>query len=165
MRVFVLYLLFFLVSSVCAESIKIGFIDTERVVNSSSLYKKGKANIAEEFESKRQELLDLFNHIELVKAELKKNEQSLNNLNQKKELKNILELERSLQNETAYWQEIINQEQIDLLREIEIIINNALKEFAADENYDLILYENAAFVNDKVDITPKIIEKIESQSQ
>ena len=165
MRVFVLYLLFFLVSSVFAESIKIGFIDTERVVNSSSLYKKGKANIAEEFESKRQELLDLFNHIELVKAELKKNEQSLNNLNQKKELKNILELETSLQNETAYWQEIINQEQIDLLREIEIIINNALKEFAADENYDLILFENVAFVNDKVDITPKIIEKIESQSQ
>tara|TARA_B110000444_G_C18494285_1_gene434954 strand:+ start:104 stop:601 length:498 start_codon:yes stop_codon:yes gene_type:complete len=165
MRVFVLYLLFFLVSSVFAESIKIGFIDTERVVNSSSLYKQGKANIAEEFESKRQELLDLFNHIELVKAELKKNEQSLNNLNQKKELKNILELETSLQNETAYWQEIINQEQIDLLREIEIIINNALKEFATDENYDLILYENAAFVNDKVDITPKIIEKIESQSQ
>jgi len=165
MRVFVLYLLFFLVSSVFAESIKIGFIDTERVVNSSSLYKKGKANIAEEFESKRQELLDLFNHIELVKAELKKNEQSLNNLNQKKELKNILELEISLQNETAYWQEMINQKQIDLLREIEIIINNALKEFATDENYDLILYENAAFVNDKVDITPKIIEKIESQSQ
>ena len=165
MRVFVLYLLFFLVSSVFAESIKIGFIDTERVVNSSSLYKKGKANIAEEFESKRQELLDLFNHIELVKAELKKNEQSLNNLNQKKELKNILELETSFQNETAYWQEMINQKQIDLLREIEIIINNALKEFATDENYDLILYENAAFVNDKVDITPKIIEKIESQSQ
>ena len=165
MRAFVLYLLFFLVSSVFAESIKVGFIDTERVVNSSSLYKKGKANIAEEFESKRQELLDLFNHIELVKAEFKKNEQSLNNLNQKKELKNILELETSLQNETAYWQEIINQEQIDLLREIEIIINDALKEFATDENYDLILYENAAFVNDKVDITPKIIEKIESQSQ
>ena len=165
MRVFVLYLLFFLVSSVFAESIKIGFIDTERVVNSSSLYKKGKANIAEEFESKKQELLDLFNHIELVKAELKKNEQSLNNLNQKKELKNILELETSFQNETAYWQEMVNQKQIDLLREIEIIINNALKEFATDENYDLILYENAAFVNDKVDITPKIIEKIESQSQ
>ena len=165
MRVFVLYLLFFLVSSVFAESIKIGFIDTERVVNSSSLYKEGKANIAKEFESKKQELLDLFNHIELVKAELKKNEQSLNNLNQKKELKNILELEISLQNETAYWQEMINQKQIDLLREIEIIINNALKEFATDENYDLILYENAAFVNDKVDITPKIIEKIESQSQ
>jgi outer membrane protein len=165
MRVFVLYLLFFLVSSVFAESIKIGFIDTERVVYSSSLYKEGKANIAEEFESKKQELLDLFNHIELVRAELKKNEQSLNNLNQNKELKNILELETSLQNETAYWQEMINQKQIDLLREIEIIINNALKEFATDENYDLILYENAAFVNDKVDITPKIIEKIESQSQ
>ena len=165
MRVFVLYLLFFLVSSVFAESIKIGFIDTERVVNSSSLYKQGKANIAEEFESKRQELLDLFNHIELARANLKKNEQSLDNLNQQKELKNILELETSFQNETAYWQEMVNQKQIDLLREIEIIINNALKEFATDENYDLILYENAAFVNDKVDITPKIIEKIESQSQ
>ena len=165
MRVFVLYLLFFLVSSVFAESIKIGFIDTERVVYSSSLYNERNANIAEEFESKKQELLDLFNHIELVRAELKKNEQSLNYPNYQKELKNILELETSFQNETAYWQEMINQKQIDLLREIEIIINNALKEFATDEKYDLILYENAAFVNDKVDITTKIIEKIESQSQ
>ena len=60
---------------------------------------------------------------------------------------------------------MVNQKQIDLLREIEIIINNALKEIATEENYDLILYENAAFVNDKVDITTKIIKKIEYQSQ
>ena len=165
MRVFVLYFLFFLFSSVYAESIKIGYIDTERVVNSFSLYKEGKANIAEEFESKKQDLLDLFNHIELVRAELIKNEQSLDKLDYQKELKNILELELSFQSETEYWQEMINQKQIDLLREIEIIINNALKEFAINDNYDLILYENAAFVSDNVDITSKIIKKIETQSQ
>ena len=165
MRVFVLYFLFFLFSSVFAESIKVGYIDTARVVSSFSLYKEGKANIAEEFESKKQDLLDLFNHIELVRAELIKNEQSLDKLDYQKELKNILELELSFQSETEYWQEMINQKQIDLLREIEIIINNALKEFATDENYDLILYENAAFVSDDVDITTNIIAKIENQSQ
>ena len=68
MRSFTLFLLTFLVSSVSAESIKIGYIDTEMVVNNLTQYKLGRATITKEFESKKQELLDLFNHIELIRA-------------------------------------------------------------------------------------------------
>ena len=70
MRVFALFLLAFLVFPVTAESIKIGYIDTEKVVNSLTQYQQENADIIQEFESKKQELLDLFNHIELVKTNL-----------------------------------------------------------------------------------------------
>ena len=42
------------------------------------------------------------------------------------------------------------------------MINQAINEFAASENYDLILYENAAFVSDDINITNQIIYKIKS---
>ena len=45
------------------------------------------------------------------------------------------------------------------------MINQAINEFAASENYDLILYENAAFVSDDVNITNQIIFKIESMPE
>ena len=161
MRVFALFLLAFLAFPVTAEPIKIGYIDTEKVVNSLTQYQQENADIIQEFESKKQELLDLFNHIELVRANLNKIDKTLNENDFQIELNKVLELESSFQQETEYWQEKINQKKIDLLQKIEIVINKAIKEFAINEGYDLILYENAAFVSKNVNITNKIISIIE----
>ena len=161
MRVFALFLLAFLALPVNAESIKIGYIDTEKVVNSLSQYQQENADIIQEFESKKQELLDLFNHIELVRANLSKIDKSLNESDFQIELNKALELESSFQQETEYWQEKINQKKIDLLQKIEIVVNEAIKEFAINEGYELILYENAAFVSKNINITNKIISIIE----
>ena len=51
-----------------------------------------------------------------------------------------------------------------LLQKIETMINQAINEFATSENYDLILYQNAAFVSDQVNITNQIISKIKGTS-
>jgi outer membrane protein len=161
MRVFALIFLAFLAFPATAEPIKIGYIDTEKVVNSLTQYQQENADIIQEFESKKQELLDLFNHIELVRANLSKIDKSLNESNFQIELNKVLDLELSFQQETEYWQEKINQKKIDLLQKIEIVINKAIKEFAINEGYDLILYENAAFVSKNVNITNKIISIIE----
>ena len=161
MRVFALFLLAFLAFPVTAESIKIGYIDTEKVVNSLTQYQQENADIIKEFESKKQELLNLFNHIELVRANLSKIDKSLNESNFQIELNKVLELESSFQQETEYWQEKINQKKISLLQKIEIVVNDAIKEFAITEGYDLILYENAAFVSKNVNISNKIISIIE----
>ena len=161
MRVFTLIFLAFLAFPANAEPIKIGYIDTEKVVNSLSQYQQENDGIIQEFESKKQELLDLFNHIELVRANLNKIDKSLNENDFQIELNKVLELESSFQQETEYWQEKINQKKIDLLQKIEIVINKAIKEFAINEGYDLILYENAAFVSKNINITNKIISIIE----
>ncbi|MCS5588818.1 MAG: OmpH family outer membrane protein [Candidatus Thioglobus sp.] len=161
MRVFALIFLAFLAFSATAEPIKIGYIDTEKVVNSLTQYQQENADIIQEFESKKQELLDLFNHIELVRDNLNKIDKTLNENDFQIELNKVLELESSFQQETEYWQEKINQKKIDLLQKIEIVINKAIKEFAINEGYDLILYENAAFVSKNINITNKIISIIE----
>ena len=161
MRVFALILLAILAFPATAEPIKIGYIDTEKVVNSLSQYQQENDGIIQEFESKKQELLNLFNHIELVRANLNKIDKSLNENDFQIELNKVLELESSFQQETEYWQEKINQKKIDLLQKIEIVINKAIKEFAINEGYDLILYENAAFVSKNINITNKIISIIE----
>ena len=76
MRVIALSFLSFLCLAVNAENIKIGFIDTNQVVVSLTQYKQSVDAISREFEPKKQELLDLFKHIELLRANIESNKKT-----------------------------------------------------------------------------------------
>ena len=164
MRVVVLFLLALLVTSTNAQSIKIGYINVEEVINSLSQYQHDNDSLIQQFEPKKQQLLDLFKHIELLKENLNNLDRSLNNETYQEELNKIKELEVSFQLETELWQQQLNQKKIESLQKIETMINLAIEEFATSEKYDLILYQNAAFVSDQVNITNQIILKIEGTS-
>ena len=164
MRVIVLLFLTLIVISINAHPVKIGYIDVEKVVNSLSQYQKDNETLSQQFEPKKQELLDLFKHIELLKNNLNNVDNLTNNDAHQKELDKIRELEIIFQTETELWQQQLNQKKLELLQKIETMINQAIKEYAASENYDLILYENAAFVSDELNISNKIISKIEELS-
>ena len=164
MRATVLFLLALLVTSINAQSIKIGYIDIEEVINSLSQYQHDNDSLIQQFEPKKQQLLDLFNHIDLLKKNLNDVDRSINNEDYKKELNIIRELEASFQNETEIWQQQLNQKKYESLQKIENMINLTIKEFAISENYDLILYQNAAFASDQVNITNEIISKIKGIS-
>ena len=165
MRVIVVFFLTLLVSSINANSVKIGYIDVEKVINSLPQYQQNNDSLVQKFEPKKQQLLDLFEHIELLKENLNNLDKSINNDLYQKELNKIKELEDSFQSETELWQYQLNQDKLLLLQKIETMINQSINEFAASENYDLILYENAAFVSDDINITNQIILKIESLSE
>ena len=164
MRVVVLFLLALLVTSTNAQSIKIGYINVEEVINSLSQYQHDNDSLIHQFEPKKQQLLDLFKHIELLKENLNNVDKSINNENYQKELDNIRELEASFQKETELWQQQLNQKKYESLQKIETMINLAIEEFAISENYDLILYQNVAFASDQVNITNQIISRIEGTS-
>ena len=164
MRVVVLFLLALLVTSTNAQSIKIGYINVKEVINSLSQFQHDNASLIQQFEPKKQQLLDLFKHIELLKENLNNLDRSLNNETYQEELNKIKELEVSFQLETELWQQQLNQKKIESLQKIETMINLAIEEFATSEKYDLILYQYAAFVSEQVNITNKIISKIEGTS-
>tara|TARA_Y100000758_G_scaffold78249_1_gene52789 strand:- start:146 stop:643 length:498 start_codon:yes stop_codon:yes gene_type:complete len=164
MRVIVLLFLTLIVISINAHPVKIGYIDVEKVVNSLSQYQKDNETLSQQFEAKKQELLDLFKHIELLNKNLNNVDKLTNNDAYQKELEKIQELKIIFQTETELWQQQLNQKKLELLQKIETMINQVIKEYAAFENYDLILYENAAFVSDELNISNKIISKIEELS-
>ena len=161
MRIIVLSFLALLSFSVFAETIKIGYIDTVQVVNNLPQYQQNVDRLSNEFEPKKQELLDLFNHIELLRAKIIIINDSENKENLQRELSKLTSLEESFKQETEFWQVTMNNRKVELLQKIELLINNTINELAISESYDLILYENAAFVSDKVNITNKVIERIQ----
>jgi len=164
MRFLALFFFTILITPINAHSIKIGYIDVEKVINNLSQYQQENNALIQQFEPKKQQLLDLFKHIELLKKNLNNVETNVSNETYQKELEKISELEISFQTDTELWQQQLNQEKRESLQKIETMINLVIEKFATSENYDLILYQNAAFVSDQVNITNQIISKIEELS-
>jgi len=164
MKIIVMLCSVLLAITASAETIKIGYINTEQVVNNLPQYQKRVLEISKEFEPKKQELLDLFNHIELLREKIDTINKSEKKENLQIKLSELASLEESFKEETEFWQETMNNKKFELLQQIELLINNTIKSLAISEDYDLILYENAAFVSDEVNITYKIIERIEKLS-
>jgi len=164
MRPLVIFLSFFLHTTVNAENIKIGFIDSEKVIANLTQYKNSVEKLSLEFEPKKKELLNLYEHIELLRNNIESNKKNLTMDAFESELIKLADLEESFEKETEFWQQSINSKKINLLKKIEILINKTINKLALDEGYDLILYKDVVFVSDKVNITEKIIEKIENSS-
>ena len=164
MRVLALFFLSALCLTANAQSLKIGFIDTEQVIASLTQYKNSVNALSREFEPKKQELLDLFNHIELLRENIKLKKITNTSDSDGIELAKLKDLEESFEKETEFWQKSMNSNKINLLNKIENLINISINEYAIEEGYDLILYKDVAFVSDKVNITQQIIEKIIKQS-
>jgi len=164
MRIIVISCLALLSFSAWSETVKIGYIDTQKIVSNLTQYQKSVDEISKEFEPKKQELLDLFKHIELLRVKINVINKSKNKENLQIQLSKLASLEESFKKETEFWQETMNNKKIELLQKIELLINNTINDIAISENYDLILYENAAFVSDEINITSKVVERIQNSS-
>ena len=164
MRFLALFFFTILITPINASSIKIGYIDVEKVINNLSQYQQENNALIQQFEPKKQLLLDLFKHIELLKKNLNNVDRSVSNETYQKELEKIRELEISFQTDTELWQQQLNQKKRESLQKIETMINLVIEKFATSEKYDLILYQNAAFVSDQINITNQIISQIEELS-
>ena len=162
MRILTIPCLVLLSFSAWSETVKIGYIDTQKIVSNLPQYQQSVDEISKEFEPKKQELLDLFKHIELLRVKINTINKSEKKENLQLEISKLASLEESFKKETEFWQETMNNNKIELLQKIELLINITINDIAISENYDLILYENAAFVSDEINITNKVIERIQN---
>ena len=161
MRILTLFFSLLIFTSSYAENIKIGYIDVDLVINSLTKYQEDNESLILNFQPKKVQLLELFNSIELLKENLTKSEEFLSEENYSKEFEKIRNLEINFQKETELWQSELSDQKKNSLQKIESLINQAIKELAVNEKYDLILYQNAAFVSEELNISNKIILEIE----
>jgi len=160
MRVLALLLLFFSIQAY-AENIKIGYINIDEVIENSSLYKLANNKLTKEFQPRKDELLALYDNIINLKSKLKLPNDIDDDLVYHQDLKKIQTLNAKFDSDSEIWQRQLNESQLNLLAEIEYKINQVINSYALLNNYDLILYENVAFVSDKLNITEIIIAEIE----
>jgi len=141
--------------------IKIGFVNTQRILRDSEPAKEAQAMIEEEFNQRNERLQEDIADFREKVQQFEKDAPVLAESDRSRRQRELGNLDADLQRKQREIQEDFNRRRNE---EFAIIIeraNAAIMSIAEEENYDLIL-QDAVTVSDRIDITDKVITVLES---
>lgn len=160
LRLVSLFLLLSINGSAVAEHLKIGYINIEHVLSSSPQFIQANQMVVKEFQPQEDQLKQLASDIQAQVINFNQNKDTLDKDTLNQQLKTIARLEQELKTKAGRIKKALQQRNTQELQKIQDLINQAIQQIAADEQYDLILYQEVAYASDKVNISTQISQKL-----
>lgn len=149
-------------SAVQAQELKIGYVNSERVLREANLAKTAQAKLEAEFGKREKDLRDLEARLRGAAEKLEKDAPTLSENERNRRQRDVVEQERDLQRKRREWQEDLTQRKNEELSAVVEKANKVIKQIFDAEKYDLIL-QDAIHFSPRVDITKKVIDALNAQ--
>ena len=149
-------------SAVQAQELKIGYVNSERVLREANLAKTAQAKLEAEFGKRDKDLRDLETKLRGAADKLEKDAPTLSENERNRRQRDVVEQERDLQRKRREWQEDLTQRKNEELSAVVEKANKVIKQIFDAEKYDLIL-QDAIHFSPRVDITKKVIDALNAQ--
>ena len=139
-----------------AQDLKIGYVNSERVLREATPAKAAQAKLETEFSKREKELTDIGNRLKAAADKLDKDAPTLAEAERTRRQRELVVQDRDLQRKRREFQEDLNQRRNEELAAVVERANRVIKQIFDAEKYDLILQE-VVFASSRVDITDKVI--------
>lgn len=153
------------VSAVAAqaqEMMKIGYVNSERVLREANLAKAAQLKLEAEFGKREKELKDIEAKLRATAEKLEKDAPTLAEAERNRRQRDLVEADRDLQRKKREWQEDLTQRKNEELSAVVERANRVIKQIFDADKYDLIL-QDAIHFSARVDITKKVIDALNAQ--
>jgi len=141
-----------------ADEVKIGFVNIQRIVRDAPAAIKAARQLDQEFGRRDAELQAIAKDIQARQEFLRTSSSLPESVRLQKE-KEVAELARDYQRKGEQFQEDLSVRQNEENAALIERANNAIRQIATSENYDVIL-QDAVAVGDRIDITDKVIKAL-----
>lgn len=142
-----------------AQELKIGYVNSERVLRDSAPAKAAQSKLEAEFGKRDRELNDQAGKLKAAADKLDKDAPTLGEAERNRRQRELVEQDRDLQRKRREFQEDLNQRKNEELASVVERANRVIKQIFDQEKYDLILQE-VVFAGPRVDITDKVIKSL-----
>ena len=140
-----------------AADVRIGIVDTERVLRESEQAIRAEKKIEKEFAVRDQEIKKLIKQIKDQQESLEKESSKLSDSTKRIKERELANLNLQLQTQQREFREDLNLRKNEELAQVLARADKAIKAIAESEEYDIILQE-AVYRNPRVDITDKVLK-------
>lgn len=140
-----------------AQELKIGYVNSERVLREANPAKAAQAKLETEFSKRERELNDATAKLKTAADRLEKDAPTLSPTEQQRRQRELVDQDRDLQRKRREFQEDLNQRRNEELAAVVERANRAIRQIFESEKYDIILQE-AVFASPRADITEKVIK-------
>ena len=152
-------LLLALAPVVQAQELKIGYVNSERVLREAAPAKAAQAKLEAEFSKREKDLTDQAAKLKAAADKLDKDAPTLSETERNRRQRELVEQDRDIQRKRREFQEDLNQRKNEALAGVVERANRVIKQIFDSEKYDVILQE-VVFAGPRVDITEKVIKAL-----
>ena len=142
-----------------AQELKIGYVNSERVLKEANPAKAAQAKLETEFGKREKDLADVANRLKAAADKLDKDSPTLSDAERTRRQRDLVEQDREFQRKRREFQEDLNQRKNEELSGVVERANKVIKQIFDAEKYDLIL-QDAVHWSARVDITKKVIDAL-----
>lgn len=147
-----------------AQELKLGYVNSERVLRDSAPAKAAQAKLEAEFGRRERELNDIRNRLKTAADKFEKDAPTLPEAEKTRRQREIVDQERDLQRKQREFQEDLNQRKNEELAAVVERANRVIRQIFETEKYDAILQE-VVFAGPRVDITDKVIRALNAPAK
>lgn len=147
------------VGSAAAQDLKIGYVNSERVLREAAPAKAAQVKLEAEFGKRERELNDQSLRLKAAADKLDKDAPTLAESERTRRQRELVDQDRDLQRKRREFQEDLNQRRNEELASVVERANRVIKQIFDAEKYDVILQE-VVFAGPRVDITDKVIKAL-----
>jgi outer membrane protein len=151
--------LWLLTGTAPAQDLKIGYVNSERVLREATAAKAAQAKLETEFSKREKELNEIGARLKAAADKLDKDAPTLSETERNRRQRELVEQDRDMQRKRREFQEDLNQRKNEELAAVVERANRVIKQIFDAEKYDVILQE-VVFAGPRVDITDKVIKAL-----
>jgi outer membrane protein len=145
-----------------AQELKIGYVNSDRVLREAVPAKAAQAKLEAEFSKREKDLTEIGNKLKAAGDKLDKDGPTLAESERNRRQRDLIEQDREFQRKRREFQEDLSQRKNEELAAVVERANKVIKQIFESEKYDLVLQE-AVFAGSRVDITEKVIKALNAQ--
>jgi outer membrane protein len=148
-----------LVSTGAMAEGKIGFVNSQRILNDAPQAARAKKKIEKDFEKRDQDLQRIAKQLQGLQESMDKNSVTMAESERRTKEREFGELTRDFQRKQREFREDLSQRQNEEMAAIFERVNKIIKQIAEAEKYDII-FQEAVYANPRIDITDKVIKAL-----
>ena len=147
-----------------AQDLKVGFVNTERLLRDSAPAKAAQVKLEQEFSKREKQIQDSANKLKDMSSKLERDATVMPESERLKRQREAGELERDLQRRQREFREDLNQRRNEELAAVVERANRVIRQIAEAEKFDLI-FQEAVYASNRIDITEKVIRALNTPAR
>lgn len=148
-----------LTGAALAQDIKIGYVNSERILRDSNPARAATQKLEQEFAKRDRELQELAGRLKTQAERFEKDAPVLAEADRNRRQRELAELDRDLQRRQREFREDLNQRRNEELQGLLERAQRIVRQIAEQEKFDLIV-QDAVFFSARVDITDKVLRAL-----
>ena len=147
-----------------AQELKIGFVNTEKLLRDSGPAKAAQVKLEQEFAKREKQIQDAANKLKEMSTKLERDATVMPESERVKRQREAAELERDVQRRQREFREDLNQRRNEELAAVVERANRAIRQIAEAEKFDII-FQEAVYASTRIDITDKVIRALNAPAR